>query len=89
MRLRPVGDAQSAHSDHRAALVRIQCRPLGLAAGDDTVGQCFPEPLGAVGDPCETGTLKPDADPKKDKDKDTIQGAREMAAMQAVRPHLF
>lgn len=51
----------------------MACRNLGLAAGDQTVGQCFPEPLGEVGDPCESGTLKPDADPKKDK----VVGARE------------
>jgi hypothetical protein len=55
----------------------LKCRSLGLAPGDDTVGQCFPEPLGEVGDPCESGVLKPDADPKKDR----ITGAKESACL--------
>ncbi len=53
----------------------LTCKAIGLAAGDDTVGQCFPDPLGEVGDPCELGILKPDADAKKDRIVDATERA--------------
>jgi hypothetical protein len=43
-----------------------QCRAVGLAPGDDTVGQCFADFI-QVGDPCEVGALVPHADPHRDK----------------------
>jgi hypothetical protein len=44
----------------------LSCQSHGLAAGDETVGQCFPPAL-AVGAPCETGTLRPHADGRRDR----------------------
>ncbi len=50
----------------------LHCRAIGLAGGDDTVGQCFPKAPEA-GDPCEVGKMIPDADPHKDRVIETKQ----------------
>lgn len=58
----------------------LKCQAMGLAEGDREVGQCFPESLGEVGDPCEIGQMKPHADPKKDK----VVGAKELTCRAGV-----
>lgn len=59
----------------------LVCKAVGNAKGDDTVGQCFPnttEPQ--VGDPCESGTMVPHADGRRDK----VIGAKEVACAAGV-----
>lgn len=45
----------------------LTCRGADNAAGDVTVGQCLPAgDQGEVGDPCEVGVMRPEADPRRD-----------------------
>lgn len=53
----------------------LSCRAIGNAAGDQSVGQCFPEALGQVGDPCEPGRMQPHPDGRRDKVVGAVSGA--------------
>jgi hypothetical protein len=44
----------------------LVCSPYDSPAGDP-VGQCLPAEPSAAGDPCETGPLAPNADPRRDR----------------------
>ena len=44
----------------------LECRGVSLERGDKTVGTCLPKLAGDVGDPCETGVMIANANPRKD-----------------------